>query len=117
MANQERVFSASVDLTSWSTIPTRALLFGEAQGRIVVSSAVPAEVERIAAAHGVAARRIGVVEPGDRPFRIRLAGGGELVTSVPQLAAAYHGAIPAIMTRVAVADDALAPEYSSTASS
>ena len=113
MANREQPLSATVDLTTWNGIPPRALLFGEAQGRIVVSSSAPAEVERIAGEHGVPARRIGVVEPGGRPFRVRLAG-TELVRPIDELAAAYHGAIPAIMTRVAVADDALAPEYSST---
>ena len=113
MANRAQPLSATVDLTAWGGIPPRALLFGEAQGRIVVSSSAPAEVERIAVEHGVPARRIGVVEPGDRPFRVRLAG-AELVRPIDDLAAAYHGAIPAIMTRVAVADDALAPEYSST---
>jgi phosphoribosylformylglycinamidine synthase len=113
MANREQPLSATVDLTTWNGIPPRALLFGEAQGRIVVSSSAPAEVERIAGEHGVSARRIGVVEPGGRPFRVRLAG-TELVRPIDELAAAYHGAIPAIMSRVAVADDALAPEYSST---
>ena len=89
---------------------------GEAQGRIIVSSPDSAAVERIARAHGVPARRLGVVEPADRPFRIRLAR-GELVAPIGALATAYHGAIPAIMTRVAVADDAAAPEYSSTVGS
>ena len=32
MANRERTLSATVDLTSWSALPARALLFGEAQG-------------------------------------------------------------------------------------
>jgi phosphoribosylformylglycinamidine synthase II len=116
MANREGLFSASIDLSHWRGLASRALLFGEAQGRIVVSSGAPAEVERIASEHGVPVRRIGMVEPADRPFRIRVPQ-DELVTSVEQLANAYHGAIPAIMTRVAVADDALAPEYSSTVGS
>jgi len=116
MANRERAVSATIDLTAWADLPSRALLFGEAQGRIIVSTSEPAEVERIAAAHGVPARRIGVVEPADRPFRIRLAG-VDLVSPIGVLANAYHGAIPAIMTRVAVADDAAAPEYSSTVGS
>jgi phosphoribosylformylglycinamidine synthase II len=116
MANRERSFSASVDLRAWDGMAQRALLFGEAQGRIVVSTPAPADVERIASSHGVPARRIGLVEAAERPFRITVPG-GELVASVEHLAAAYHGAIPAIMTRVAVADDALAAEYSSTVSS
>jgi len=113
IANRERSHSATIDLTAWAKLSSRAVLFGEAQGRIIVSTSEPAEVERIASAHGVPARRIGVVEPADRPFRIRLAG-SELVSPIGALVNAYHGAIPAIMTRVAVADDALAPVTSST---
>ena len=116
MADRERSTSATIDLTPWSSIPPRALLFGEAQARIVVSSSDPAGVQRIAQAHGVPARRIGTVEPADRPFRVRYAG-GELSASVQQLADAYHRAIPSIMTRVAVADDAMAAESTSTVGS
>jgi hypothetical protein len=82
----------------------------------VVSTDSPARVERIAAAHGVPARRIGVVEPADRLFRIQYEG-GQLVAPVEQLANAYHQAIPSIMTRVAVADDALAVDAPSTVGS
>ena len=116
MASRESAFSATVDLTPWSSIARRALLFGEAQGRIIVSSDSPEVIERIAVAHGVPARRIGTVETADRPFRIRYAG-GELVSPLDQLATAYHTAIPSIMTRVAVADDAMAASASSTVSS
>jgi phosphoribosylformylglycinamidine synthase len=116
MASRESPTSASIDLSAWPSIPARALLFGEAQGRVVVSSSNPAEVQRIAAARGVPVRRIGIVEPKERPFRVRYAG-GELVSPLQQLADAYHLAIPSIMTRVAVADDALAAETPSTVSS
>jgi phosphoribosylformylglycinamidine synthase subunit PurL len=116
MANRERMMSATIDLTSWTDIARRALLFGEAQGRVVVSTGSPEDVERIAASHGVPVRRIGVVEAGDRPFRIRYTG-GELVAPVQQIARAYHDAIPSIMTRVAVADDAMVDAISSTTTS
>ena len=107
MANREQPFSATIDLSSWSGISPRALLYGEAQGRVVVSTDSPADIERIAASHNVPARRIGVVELADRPFRIRCSR-GELISQLEQLASAYHTAIPSIMTRVAVADDAMA---------
>jgi phosphoribosylformylglycinamidine synthase len=116
MASRERTFSATVDLTGWPAIARRPLLFGEAQARVIISTGSPAEVERIARSHNVPVRRIGVVEPADRPFRIRHQS-GELVAPVDQLAAAYHDAIPSIMTRVAVADDAMADGIPSTASS
>ena len=115
MGNREQICSASVDLTVWPALPARALLFGEAQGRVIVSTDSPDDVERIANAHGVPARRIGSVESKDRPFRIRYAG-GEISLPVSEIAAAYHDAIPSIMTRVAVADDASAIEASSTMS-
>ena len=116
MANREQRFSATVDLSSWSGISKRAVLFGEAQGRVVVSTDSPARVERIAAARGVPVRRIGVVEAADRPFRIEYEG-GQLIAPLEQLASAYHNAIPSIMTRVAVADDALAADAPSTVGS
>jgi len=116
MADREQRFSATVDLSSWSGISKRAMLFGEAQGRVVVSTDSPARVERIAAARGVPVRRIGIVEAADRPFRIEYAG-GQLVAPLEQLASAYHNAIPSIMTRVAVADDALAADAPSTVGS
>ena len=94
----------------------RALLFGEAQARIIVSTDTPDAIARVAAAHGVPAKPIGTVEPANRPFRIRYAG-GELVAPLGDLVSAYHDAIPSIMTRVAVADDALAASASSTVSS
>ena len=72
--------------------------------------------KELPAKHGVPARRIGVVESADRPFRIQYHG-GELVAPVEQLAHAYHDAIPSIMTRVAVADDALAADVPSTVAS
>jgi len=113
MANREQRCSATVDLSPWSGIASRALLFGEAQGRIIVSTDSAAAIERIAASHGVPARRIGSVERAEQPFRITYQS-GELIASVDQLAAAYHDAIPSIMTRVAVADDAIAAGVPST---
>jgi phosphoribosylformylglycinamidine synthase len=113
MANRDQRFSATIDLTAWGGIPRRALLFGEAQGRVVVSTDSADVVERIAASHGVPARRIGVVESADKPFRIAYRA-GELIAPVEQLVESYHNAIPSIMTRVAVADDALAASAPST---
>jgi phosphoribosylformylglycinamidine synthase len=116
MANRDQRFSATIDLTAWGGIPRRALLFGEAQGRVVVSTDSADVVERIAASHGVPARRIGVVESADKPFRIAYRA-GELIAPVEQLVESYHNAIPSIMTRVAVADDALAASAPSTVGS
>jgi phosphoribosylformylglycinamidine synthase len=96
--------SAAVDLRAWSGLPARAVLFGEAQARVIVSSSDPAAVIRIARAHGVAARSIGTVEPASSPFRIGF-GSGELAHPLERLATAYHDAIPTLMRRVALADE------------
>jgi phosphoribosylformylglycinamidine synthase subunit PurL len=102
--DEEATIGATVDLTRWSSLPLRALLFGEAQGRVVVSTPDPAAVLAIAARHGVPAAEIGTVggaagtlavTTGDRQFEAPVSG----------LAAAYHGAIPAMMAKVATASD------------
>jgi len=86
-------------------LPLRALLFGEGQGRIVVSSDAPAKVLAAAQRHGVAARVIGrVTGSRDAALRIRVGDQGVNVP-VAELAAAYHDTIPAIMTQVAIASD------------
>ena len=102
--NEDSPRGATVDLSRWSALPGRALLFGEAQGRVVVSTPDPAAVLAIAGRHGVPAQEIGTVgEPG-----------GSLVISVAKeryetpigrLMVAYHGAIPAMMSKVATSTD------------
>jgi phosphoribosylformylglycinamidine synthase subunit PurL len=102
VADQERARGAAVDLSAWTALPLRALLFGEAQGRIVVSSPDPDALLAIARRGGVAARRIGTVgEPGD-DLQLRV---GERTIHAPlaRLADAYHGTIPRIMQRSALA--------------
>jgi phosphoribosylformylglycinamidine synthase len=73
-------------------------LFGEAQGRLVVSCAPEAteEVLRTARRHGVPARKIGTVRAADDGFDIELPG-ARISASLADLASAYFGAIPAIM--------------------
>ena len=55
IGNREHPFGVSVDLAAWSTVPLRALLFGEAQGRAVVSTDQAEAVLTVAKAHGVPA--------------------------------------------------------------
>src|SRR5512132_1836343 len=61
MMDRARPTSARVNLTPWRALPRRALLFGEAQGRVVVSTPDAAAVLAIASRHGVPARAIGEV--------------------------------------------------------
>jgi phosphoribosylformylglycinamidine synthase len=97
--NAER--GATIDLTHWRELPDRALLFGEAQGRVVVSTKMPDTVIAIAGKHGVPARGIGQVGALGAPLHITTAG---LVLAAPlsRLDEAYHEAIPKLMSQAAV---------------
>jgi phosphoribosylformylglycinamidine synthase len=95
---------AQVDLSAWASLPLRALLFGEAQGRVVVSSPDAAAVQAIASRHGVKATVIGTVRASSGLLDITI-GARQLRGNVGQLADAYHEAIPRIMQRTASAQD------------
>jgi phosphoribosylformylglycinamidine synthase len=87
-----------LDVTLDDTLPPVPLLFGEAQGRIVVSCA-PDQVEAVletAGRHGVRARRIGSVEAADHGLRIRAAG-HDVRTDMRELLAAWRDALPSRM--------------------
>ena len=91
---------AVVDLGRWPDLPARAVLFGEAQGRMVLSGPNPALLLAIAKRHGVPAAAIGIVgEVGDA-LRITIQQTA-LVASLPALDDAYHETIPRIMSRSA----------------
>lgn len=103
LAGSERGFGVDVELGD--EIAAVPLLFGEAQGRIVISCA-PDQVDQVlevAARHGVPAARIGTVGEEGGAFRIRLtgaaAGAGVVGIDLPiaELAERYYGAIPALM--------------------
>ena len=92
----EQPLGIEVDLDD--DLPPVALLFGEAQGRIVLSCA-PEDVDALletAEDYGVPARRIGTVGEAGGDLSIRLPRGS---VSVPIRAVreAYFGAIPGIM--------------------
>jgi phosphoribosylformylglycinamidine synthase subunit PurL len=75
-----------------------AVLFGEAQGRVLVSCG-PARTEEVlgvAARHHVPARRIGAVGGIGDEFRIT-AKGASITASLTDMAQAYFGALPKIM--------------------
>lgn len=98
MAERDRPMGATVDLGAWGHLPTRALLFGEAQGRIVVSTARADEVLTVAARHGVPARVIGSVTDASSGLRIATAT-GTLQTPIARCSTAYHEALPRAMSR------------------
>ena len=104
MMDRARPTGAAIDLSAWSALPTRALLFGEAQARVVVSTGNAAAVLATAKRHGVPAAVIGTVDCAAGRLDITI-GETRLTSQVSQLADAYHEAIPRIMQRSASAQD------------
>ncbi|MDB4882457.1 MAG: Phosphoribosylformylglycinamidine synthase 2 [Gemmatimonadetes bacterium] len=104
MMDRAHPTSATVDLSPWSALPRRSLLFGEAQARVIVSTPDAPAVLAAAERHGVRATTIGEVTAASRPFTI-VVGASRVVSSVVPLAEAYHEAIPRIMSRAASAQD------------
>jgi phosphoribosylformylglycinamidine synthase len=89
-------FGAATDLSQFASIDERALLFGETQGRFVLSTRDAPAVMRIAAEHNVPAHNIGTVGDANGAFSIRTAT-GSILTTVGELASAWHDAIPRVM--------------------
>jgi len=104
MLDRDRMLGADVDLTPWANLPTRALLFGEAQGRVVLTTSRMADVLAIAKKHGVPAARIGTVRNNAR-LEISV-GPKKFGAALSDLADSYHEAIPRIMARTAAANTA-----------
>ncbi|MCU0648528.1 MAG: phosphoribosylformylglycinamidine synthase subunit PurL [Gemmatimonadaceae bacterium] len=107
MLDRERMTGASVDLTAWPALPERALLFGEAQGRVLVSTSTPDAVVAVAQRHGVPARTIGTVTDASHGLVLRT-GTHRAVASIAALADAFHLAIPRIMDGDTPAEHAVA---------
>jgi phosphoribosylformylglycinamidine synthase len=97
--NRTRMLGAEVDLSAWSMLPLRALLFGEAQGRVIVSTAAANVVLSAAKRHGVPAQQIGWVRDS-AILRVRVAS-SVMEAPLAQLADAYHEAIPRRMMKSA----------------
>jgi phosphoribosylformylglycinamidine synthase len=112
IADREAMLGATIDLGVWNALPARAVLFGEAQGRIVVSSPEPAQVIAIAKRHSVPAFEIGRVtqEP-----RLRVVAGDRTIDApLSRLASLYYDAIAALMRR-GPAEAAVAEQHPSIA--
>ncbi|MEP6551300.1 MAG: AIR synthase related protein, partial [Gemmatimonadales bacterium] len=98
IANREGESGADIDLSSYSTLLDREILFGETQGRIVVSTADPASVLAIAARLGVPCARIGTVRRSSDSLDVRLPR-HSFRNPLSRLRRAYHATIPGIMAR------------------
>ena len=99
MMNLTRAMGAEVDLSAWSALPLRALLFGEAQGRVVLSTADVHVVLEVARRHRIPAQQIGWVRSSGT-LQIRVAS-AVVNAPVAALADAYHEAIPRRMSKSA----------------
>jgi phosphoribosylformylglycinamidine synthase subunit PurL len=106
VGNAEQLVGADVDLGAWTAMPRSALLFGEGQGRVVISTPDPVAVLAAAASHGVPARRIGTVRAKGAGLRI-----DGMAVGTDALAKAFHDSIPSIMSgsaaAIAVAEEPL----------
>jgi len=99
IANLESQGGAEIDLSDWSRLlPNRAVLFGETQGRIVISSSVPERVLALATKAGVPCARIGTVQRDWETLVIKLAH-GTMRAPLARMRRAYHDTIPGIMSR------------------
>jgi len=97
-----RPMGARIDLSSFAALPMRALLFGEAQARIIISTPDPTALREVATRHGVTSTTIGTVASADDPLEIRV-GDRTLTASLPWLDRLYFETIPDIMTKSAAA--------------
>ncbi|MEO7217845.1 MAG: phosphoribosylformylglycinamidine synthase subunit PurL [Gemmatimonadaceae bacterium] len=96
MSDRDDMLGADVDLSAWDSLPLRAVLFGEAQGRVIVSSGEPERVLEIARHNSVPARRIGKVGPLAEGLTLRTHN-RIIQVGTEMLAEAYHTAISRIM--------------------
>jgi len=98
IAHPEAQRGADIDLSALAKMSNREILFGESQGRIVVSTKSPERVQEIAANFNVPCRRIGTVGRASDEFEIALPV-GSLRCSLSTMSSAYHGTIPRIMSK------------------
>jgi len=99
IANRDRPVGAVIDLSAWSDVPLRELLYNESQGRIIIT--VPesslGRVAAIAVGHRVSPMMLGRVRAASRDLVIQTAADRSFIAPLDRLAAAYHDAIPGIM--------------------
>jgi phosphoribosylformylglycinamidine synthase len=98
IANPESQMGAEIDLSTWGKLADRAILFGESQGRVVLSSPMPERILAVAATAGVACTRIGSVRESSESLDIKLPK-RSMRSSLASLRRAYHDTIPSIMSR------------------
>jgi len=98
IANPECESGAEIDLSRFSGHSDRAILFGESQGRIVLSSPAPERVLEIATRAGIACVQIGRVRRHSDSLDVTLPQ-ASMRASLSRIRRAYHATIPNIMAR------------------
>jgi hypothetical protein len=98
ISNRDEQLGADVALVNFPVLRARTTLFGETQGRVIVSTAAPDRVVEVAKRHGVPCARIGTVRANSNHLEIILPG-AVLKSKLVDLDTAYHEAIPSIMSR------------------
>jgi phosphoribosylformylglycinamidine synthase II len=112
--NRDKQTGFNVDLSPWSSLAPRALLFGEAHGRVVVSTSSAADVIAIAKKYGVPAREIGTVTDASEGAAFKL-GNDSFRAPTDWLSRAFHEAIPVAMDGETPAEHAIAASHAPTA--
>jgi phosphoribosylformylglycinamidine synthase len=110
MLAREQSFGFAVDLSAWAELPHRALLFGEAHGRVVLSTDDAEALLRIAAQHGVPARVIGVVSDASEGARFTISDDA-FSAPVEWLARAFHDSIGITMDGETPAEHAVTSSH------
>jgi phosphoribosylformylglycinamidine synthase len=113
MLDRERSFGFTVDLSPWATLSHRAVLFGEAHGRVVVSTTDSAAVLQAAQRHGVPARVIGQVTSAEAGASVTISD-DTFTAPVAWLAKAFHEAIPQAMDGETPAEHVVAASHAPT---
>ncbi len=110
MVQRDSMFGFDVDLSQWTQLPHRALLFGEAHGRVVVSTDRADDVIAIATKHGVPARVIGTVTAASEGARFTISDDA-FAAPIEWLARAFHDSIGVTMDGETPAEHAVAASH------
>jgi phosphoribosylformylglycinamidine synthase len=98
IAHPEAVTGADIDLSALGKLSTREILFGETQGRVLISSVAPERIAEIAKKANVTCSRLGTIRRDSDALRVTLPN-STMKASLDRLRRAYHETIPTIMSR------------------
>jgi len=111
--DRNRPFGFRVDLSAWAMLPHRALLFGEAHGRVVLSTPDSTAVLQVAQRHGIPARIIGRVVNAESGTSFTISD-DTFTAPVAWLAKAFHEAIPLAMDGDTPAEQVVSSSHAPT---